>query len=35
MGGRLGWREKAVLGCISETLRCKLLILSNDIGLRV
>ena len=33
MGGQVvGWREKACLDCISETLRGKMLILGRDIG---
>ena len=32
-GGRVGgWREKACLGCISETIRCRNWILGRDIG---
>ena len=27
-----GWLEKACLGCISETLRCKMSILGRAIG---
>ena len=33
MGGQVvGWREKVCLGCISETVRCRKLILGTDIG---
>ena len=37
MGGRAveqvgGWREKVCPGCISETVRCRKLILGRDIG---
>ena len=44
MGGRAGgrpvgqvggWREKVCPGCISETVRCRKLILGRDIGLGV
>ena len=32
-GGRIGgWREKVCPGCISETVRCRKLILGRDIG---
>ena len=32
MGGRMGgWREKVCPGCISETVRCRNLILGRDI----
>ena len=27
-----GWQEKVCLGCISETVRCRKLIVSRDIG---
>ena len=27
-----GWREKVCLGCISETVSCRKLILGRDIG---
>ena len=32
MGGWGGWREKVCPGCISETVRCRKLILGRDIG---
>ena len=32
MGGRAGWREEVCPGCISETVRCRKLILGRDIG---
>ena len=28
----VGWKEKVFLGCISETVRCRKLILGRDIG---
>ena len=32
-GGRVGgWREIVCPGCISETIRCRKLILGRDIG---
>ena len=30
--GQGGWREKVCPGCISETVRCRKLILGRDIG---
>ena len=27
-----GWQERACLDCITETMRCKMLILATDIG---
>ena len=36
MGGRSGrWRKKVCQGCISETVRCRKLIVGRDIGLGV
>ena len=32
MGGVGGWQEKVCLGCISETVRYRKLILGRDIG---
>ena len=33
MGVQLvGWREKSCLGCISETVGCKMLIIGSDVG---
>ena len=32
MGGRAGGREKVCPGCITETVRCRKLILGRDIG---
>ena len=34
-GRRVLGRTKACLGCVSETLKCKMLILVRDIGLGV
>ena len=31
-GWASGWREKVCSGCISETVRCRKLILGTDIG---